>query len=72
MTLHRVVGLNAFSRLEKEMQYFIAVPAFYIHTRGFSILGGSKRLIARTSLLGNYLKYSRGEGGEVLSLRVHK
>ena len=43
MTLDHVVGLRAFSRLEKEVQYFIAEPA----CRGRFIPGGTKRLIAR-------------------------
>ena len=44
MTLYRVVGLGAFSRLEKEMQYFIAVPA----CRGFSFLAVHSEPLKRT------------------------
>ena len=68
MTLYRVVGLRAFSRLEKEMQYFIAVPA----CRGLFIPGGTKRLIARNKPARELPEYSRGEGEEVLTLRGHK
>ena len=63
-------GLRALSRLEKQMQYFIAckVPTCWV----LFIPGGTKRLVARNKYVRVLPKIYPGEGEQVLFLRRHK